>query len=140
MNDIDRRVVRVVLALCDMDLGDFAKCLGYDRGYVSNVLTGSTPPSPAFCRAFGDTVANLVFGERCRSGRMLPTAPLVELLQRRTRYAARKRDFYSDNGINMTYLCSRDRISEVVVDRICSALGVHPSSIYGTEVNAEEAS
>ena len=32
---------------------------------------------PAFSRAFGDTVANLVFGARCRSGRMLPTAPLV---------------------------------------------------------------
>jgi hypothetical protein len=140
MSDIDRRAIRVILALCDMDLGDFAKCLGYDRGYVSNVLTGSTPPSPAFCRAFGDTIAGLVFGEHCRSGRMLPTGPLVELVRRRARYAPRKRDFYSDNGINMKYLSSRDLVSEIVVDRICSALGVHPSAIYGSERDAEEAS
>jgi hypothetical protein len=140
MSDIDRRAVRVILALGDMDLGEFAKRLGYDRGYVSNVLTGSTPPSPAFCRAFGDTIANLVFKDRWRSGRMLPAAPLIELVRRRARFASRKRDFYSDNGINMKYLCSRDLVSEVVVDRICSALGVHPSAIYGTEVDAEEAS
>src|SRR5918996_5856222 len=140
MTHIDRRAIRVILALCDMDLSDFAKCLGYDRGYVSNVLTGSTPPSPAFCRAFGDTIAGLVFGERCRSGRMLPAGPLVELVRRRARYAPRKRDFYSDNGINMKYLCSRDLISEVVVDRICSSLGVHPLAIYRPQGGAEEAS
>lgn len=128
--EIDRRAVQVILTLCDMELRDFAECVGYDRGYVSNVLTGQTRPSPAFCRAFGDTVAELVFGERCHPGRMLPAGPLVELVKRRARYAPRKRDFYSDNGINMNYLRSRDFVSEVVVDRICSALGVHPSSIY----------
>ncbi|MDQ4144890.1 MAG: helix-turn-helix domain-containing protein [Actinomycetota bacterium] len=130
MGDVDRRAVRVILALCDMDLADFAECLGYDRGYVSNVLTGQTRPSPAFCRAFGDTVAELVFGDRCRSGRVLPAAPLVELVRRRTRYVASKRDFYSDHGINMSYLTSREHLSEVIVDRICSSLGVHPSSLY----------
>jgi hypothetical protein len=130
VNGIDRRAVTVILALCEMELGDFAECLGYERGYVSNVLTGQTRPSPAFCRAFGDTVAELVFGERCSRGRMLPTAPLLELVRRRARYVPRKRDFYSDNGVNMNYLSSREFVSEVVVDRICSALGVHPSSIY----------
>jgi hypothetical protein len=140
MTHIDRRAIGVILALCDMDISDFAKCLGYDRGYVSNVLTGSTQPSPAFCRAFGDTVAALVFGERRQSGRMLPAGPLIELVRSRARYVPRKRDFYSDNGINMKYLCSRDLVSEIVVDRICSALGVHPSAIYVTERDAEEAS
>jgi hypothetical protein len=140
MSDIDRRAIRVLLALCDMDLSDFAKCLGYDRGYVSNVLTGSTPPSPAFCRAFGDTIAGIVFGEHCRSGRMLPAGPLVGLVRRRACYAPRERDFYSDNGINMKYLCTRDQVSEVVVDRVCSALGVHPSALYGAEGDSEEAS
>ena len=140
MTHIDRRAIRVILALCDMDLSDFAKCLGYDRGYVSNVLTGSTPPSPAFCRAFGDTIAGLVFRERCRTSRMLPVGPLVELVRRRARYVPRKRDFYSDNGINMKYLCSRDLVSEIVVDRICSSLGIHPSAIYGTEREVEEVS
>jgi hypothetical protein len=140
MSDIDRRAVRVILALADMDLGEFAQRLGYERGYVSNVLTGSTRPSPAFSRAFGETIADLVLKERCRSGRMVPAGPLVELVRRRARYAPRKRDFYSDNGINMNYLCSRDQVSEVVVDRICSALGVHPSAIYETDVGAEEAS
>lgn len=130
MNEIDRRAVRVILALCDLEFGEFAEYLGYERGYVSNVLTGQTRPSPAFCRAFGDTVAELVFGERCQPGRMLPVAPLLELVRRRARYAPRKRDFYSDNGVNMNYLSSREFVSEVLVDRICSALGVHPSSIY----------
>lgn len=130
MADVDRRAVRVVLALCDMELGDFAECLGYERGYVSNVLTGQTRPSPAFCTAFGDTVVQLVFGEHCSRGRLLATGPLLELVQRRARYAVRKRDFYSDNGINMSYLSSREFVSEEVVDRICSALGVHPSSLY----------
>lgn len=79
----------------------------------------------------------LVFGERCRSGRMLPAAPLVDLVRRRASYAARKRDFYSDHGINMSYLTSRDNLSEVVLDRICSALGVHPSPLYGRDHEQE---
>ena len=136
---VDRRAVSVIMALCSLELRDFAEHLGYERGYVSNVLTGQTRPSPAFCRAFGDTVAELVFGLQCRSGRMLPAGPLMELVRRRARYAASKREFYSDNGINMNYLSSRDFLSEAVVDRICSALGVHPSAIYGPEV-ADEAS
>ncbi len=115
MSAVDCRAIRVILALCDMELGDFAECLGYERGYVSNVLTGLTRPSPAFWRAFGDTIADLVFGERCSGGRMLPTAPLLELVQRRARYAARKRDFYSDNGINMSYLSSREFVSVAFV-------------------------
>lgn len=137
MAQVDRRAIKVILALCEVDFGEFAECVGYARGYVSNVLTGQTRPSPAFCRAFGETVAELVFGEGCRSGRMLPAAPLVELVRRRARYAARKRDFYSDHGINMSYLTSRDSLSEVVVDRICSSLGVHPSSLYGQGYDQE---
>lgn len=140
MADVDRRAVRVILALCDIEVRDFAEHLGYDAGYVSNVLTGQTRPSPAFCRAFGDTVAEFVFGERCSSGRMVPAAPLVELVERRARYAVSKRDFYSDHGINMNYLRSRDSVSEIVADRICSSLGVHPSSVYGSDSNAREAS
>lgn len=136
----DRKAVGVVLALCEMSVGEFAECAGYDAGYVSNVLTGSARPSRAFCRAFGDAVAQLVFGQHWQARRMLPAAPLVELVRRRARYAARKRDFYSDNGINMNYLSSREYVSDVVVDRICSALGVHPSGIYGTEWGAAEAS
>jgi hypothetical protein len=137
VNEIDRRAVKVILAMCDMELAEFAQHFGYEPRYVSNVLTGATRPSPAFCRAFGDTVAELVFGERCRPGRMLPAGPVVELVRRRARYAPRKRDFYSDNGINVGYLSSREFLSEVVVDRICSALGVHPSSLYGDDHEQE---
>lgn len=140
MSEIDRRAVRVILALCDMELGDFAEDLGYERGYVSNILTGQTRPSPAFCRAFGDTVAQLVFGEGCSRARVLPSAPLLELVRRRARYAPRKRDFYSDNGINISYLTSRAFVTEALVDRICSALGVHPSAVYGRDYDIEEAS
>ncbi len=134
MSEIDRRAVQVILALCDLELRELAEHLGYERGYVSNVLTGQTRPSPAFCRAFGDTVAELVFGGECRGSRMLPSAPLLELVRRRARYAASKREFYSDHGINLSYLTSREQVSEVVVDRICSTLGVHPSAVYGEEV------
>ena len=130
MTDIDHRALKTILALCDISRKDFADRLGYERRYVNNVLCGVTRPSPAFCRAFGDTVAELVFGDRFRCGRMLPSAPLLELVRRRARYAPRKRDFYSDNGINMNHLSTREFVSEVVVDRICSALGVHPSSLY----------
>ena len=137
MSEIDRRAVTIILALCDMELGEFSECLGYERGYVSNVLCGSTPPSPAFCKAFGDTVSELVFGDRCRSGRLLPAAPVLDLVRRRARYAPRKRDFYSDHGINMSYLSSRELVSEIVVDRICSALGVHTSSLYGPDAGQE---
>jgi hypothetical protein len=139
MADIDRRALNVILALCDMGRQDLADRLGYNRRYVNNVLCGVTRPSPAFCRAFGETVAALVFGDRFGCGRMLPAAPLLELVRRRARYAPRKRDFYSDNGINMNYLITREFVSEAVVDRICSALGVHPSSLYGQHY-AQEAS
>ncbi|MDQ3876978.1 MAG: helix-turn-helix domain-containing protein [Actinomycetota bacterium] len=137
MTAIDRRAMKAILALCDIDREALANRLGYERRYVNNVLCGSTRPSPAFCRAFGDTIAELVFGDRFRCGRMLPVAPLLELVRRRARYAPRKRDFYSDNGINMNYLGSREFVSEIVVDRICSALGVHPSSVYGVEYTEE---
>lgn len=60
MSKIDRRAVRIILALCDLEVSDFAECLGYEPGYVSNVLTGQTRPSPAFSRAFGDTIAQIV--------------------------------------------------------------------------------
>ena len=140
MPDIERRALKVILALCDLERKDLAERLGYERRYVNNVLCGVTRPSPAFCRAFGDTIAELVFGDRCRPGRLLPTAPLLEMVRRRARYAARKRDFYSDNGINMNYLSSREFVSEAVVDRICSALGVHPSSLYGADADTERAS
>lgn len=137
MSDIDRRAVKVLLALCDIDRKELADRLGYERRYVNNVLCGSTRPSPAFCRAFGDAIAGLVFGERFRCGRMLPSAPLLELVRRRARYAPRKRDFYSDNGINMSYLSTREFLSDAVVDRICSSLGVHPSSLYGAAYEQE---
>ncbi|MFN2588774.1 MAG: hypothetical protein ABR613_11755 [Actinomycetota bacterium] len=137
MADIDRRAIKVILALCDMNRDEFAERLGYERRYVNNVLCGVTRPSPAFCRAFGDTVAGLVFGEGFSCGRMLPAAPLLELVRRRARYAASKRNFYSDNGINMNYLATRELLSEAVVDRICSSLGVHPSSLYGSNHEQE---
>lgn len=137
MSEIDRRAVRVIFALCDIEVRDFAECLGYDSGYVSNVLTGATRPSPAFCRAFGDVVAQLVFGPSCRNGAMLPSAPLLELVETRARYAASKGAFYADHGINIGYLRSHDVIRESVVDRICSALGVHPSAIYGSPLAGE---
>lgn len=137
---VDRRAADVILTLCGLEIREFAEHAGYDAGYVSNVLTGATVPSLAFRRAFGETVATLIFGPSDGPDRQLPAEPLVELVRKRARYAARKRDFYSDAGINMNYLVSRKSVSHALVDRICCALGVHPTSIYGAHYGIEEAS
>lgn len=134
MSEIDRRATNVILALSGLELGEFAEHVGYDAGYVSNVLTEQTRPSPAFRRAFGEAVATLIFGDAGLDSVRLPATPLLELVKRHARYAPSKRDFYSDHGINMNYLVSRQWLSGALVDRICCALGVHPSAIYGSDV------
>jgi hypothetical protein len=135
---VDRRAVKVILALCDMELKELAHHLGYEPRYVSNVLCRQVDPSRAFRRAFGETVANLVFGDRPARETRLPAAPLVELIERRAESAPSKRDFYADKGINMSYLTTRGWVKVTLVDRICCALGVHPSSLYGNDYGLED--
>lgn len=128
---IDRRAFYVILALCDMEIQEFATHVGYEPAYVSNVLCGSASPSPAFARAFGDTIARLVLGqEGGGGGQAIPTGPLLELVHRQARSAPSRRAFYSDHGINMSYLNSHEYISEFLADRICTSLGVHPTALF----------
>ena len=47
---------------------------------MSNVLNGQTRPSPAFCRAFGTRWPSWSSASVVRPGRMLPAAPLLELI------------------------------------------------------------
>lgn len=132
MTQVDRRTVRVLLACLGLEVNELADRMGYDSGYVSNVINGFTQARPAFRRAFGETIGSLVLGTyQPRSAERYPAAPLVDLIRRRAAEAPRKRDFYRDLGVNGQQLGDRESFDGVFVDRICCALGVHPSAVYG---------
>ena len=44
MSEIDRRAVRVILALCEIETRDFAEVLGYDAGPSFPVPPRHQPP------------------------------------------------------------------------------------------------
>jgi hypothetical protein len=137
----DRKALNVLLALLELPQGRLAEHMGYDRGYVVNVLNGFTTASPGFRRAFGETVATLLLGPLEQSVReSYPPGPLVDLVQRAAGEAPSKRDFYRDLGTTLQALKNRKRLDGILVDRICCALGVHPSSLYGSDYGVGEAS
>lgn len=130
MNRVDRRAVDVILAVLGIEQRELAELMGYRDGYVANVMNGCTKASPAFRQAFGDALAELVLGPVGHPLLTLPAAPLVDLLKKRAAQAPSKRQFYADLGISPHGWNKREVVTELVVDRICSALGVHPSAIY----------
>lgn len=140
MNVIDRRALEVLLAVLDIDKRDLAELMGYRARYVNNVLGGFSKASPAFREAFGAAVAELILGPAPERSRTYPAGPLAELLQRRAAAAACKDEFFADLGIAKHGWNKRAVVTEELVDRICCALGVHPSSIYGAEYDVEAAS
>lgn len=132
--DLDRKALKILLAALDLEFADIADALGYQRGYVSNVLTGYRPPSDIFRAAFGELVAELLLGGTVReSNRSLPAAPLARYLARRAAQAHCKRDFYADLGLPSGGWNKRVRVPPALVDRVCCHLGMHPSEIYGRE-------
>jgi hypothetical protein len=140
-SDIDRKAIKIMLACLELEVGDLARHMGYDRGYVVNVLNGLTPASPGFRRAFGETIGSLILGtHEAEVKDAYPPAPLIELIENRAADAVSKSDFYRDLGTNPQALRGRKSFDGVFVDRICCALGVHPSYVYGRDYDVEEAS
>lgn len=133
--DVDRRAVKILLACLDLEVRELAEHMGYDEGYAVNVLNGFTEARPAFRRALGDTIATLILGTyEPDVAESYPAEPLVRLVTRAAEQAPSKRDFYRDLGTSSQTLKSRNTFDGVFVDRICCALGVHPSSVYGDSV------
>jgi hypothetical protein len=129
---VDRRTIKILLASLELEPHQLAELMGYKRGYVINVLNGHAPVSSEFRIAFGDTLAQLLLGEPCPKAGLYPPGPLVELMQKRAAEALSVSEFYDDLRIQPSDLNGRDVVSERVVDRVCCALGVHPSAIYGS--------
>ncbi len=141
MKQIDRRTINILLAALDIEQHELAEMMGYDKGYVSNVFNGFTEARPAFRRAFGETIGSLILGTyEPVSRESYPAGPLVELIASRAAQAPSKREFYRELGTNASALKDRDTFDGLFVDRICCALGVHPSSVYGADYDIAEAS
>ena len=136
---IDRRAINVLLAALEIEQRDLAEAMGYRPGYVANVLNGLTPVSNAFRGAFGQALANLLLGPEEPGPRRYPAGPLAEMLRRRAEQVARKTDLYADLGVSPHSLANRELLPEELVDRVCCALGVHPTSVYGADGQAESA-
>ena len=138
---VDRKTLHILLAALDIEQHELAEMMGYDRRYLSNVVNGFSEARPAFRRAFGETIANLILGNyQAETKEFYPAGPLLELISRRADEAVSKRDFYAEIGANAQALKNRKRFDGVFVDRVCCQLGVHPSSIYGTDYDIAQAS
>ena len=137
----DRKTIKVLLACLELEIRELADHMGYDEGYVVNVLNGFTEARPGFRRAFGETIGSLVLGTyEPETAERYPAQPLVDYVMRRADEAPSKRDFYRDLGTSSQALKSRKTFDGIFVDRICCSLGVHSSSIYGHDADIEEAS
>jgi hypothetical protein len=138
---VDVKTFRVMLACLELEVNELAESMGYEPRYVSNVVNGFTKASPAFRRAFGETLGTLVFGNyEPRGAERYPAEPLLALIRQRAAEAPRKRDFYRDIGVSGEALRRRSTFDGVFVDRVCCALGVHPSALYSEEYSLAEAS
>lgn len=141
MNQVDRKSINVLLAALGIEQHELAEMMGYDKGYVSNVFNGFTEARPAFRRAFGETIGSLILGTFAPVSReTYPAGPLMELISARASQAESKREFYRELGTNASALRDRKTFDGVFVDRVCCALGVHPSSVYGSDYEVAEAS
>ena len=130
---VDRRGINILLAALDLEQRELAARMGYDKAYVVNVLNGFTMPSDAFKQAFGEAVADLLVGSSRTQVSRLPAKPLRDFLERRARDAECRTRFYEDLGLTRNGWHKRRYVSEALLDRVCCALGVHPSAIYGTD-------
>jgi hypothetical protein len=138
---VDRRTINILLASLEIEISDLADHMGYDYGYVINVLNGFADAGPSFRRAFGETIGSLVLGSYdSEIDESYPPEPLIALIEKRAAEAVSKRDFYRDLCTSHQALRSRKRFDGMLVDRLCCALGVHPSYVYGRDYDAGEAS
>lgn len=134
---VDHRTIKVLLAALDIEQRELAGVMGYRPAYLANVLNGHTPASASFRQAFGEALAELLLGEPDPAPDRYPAHPLRALVQRRAADADSPTQFYSDLGISVHSLSKRDVLPGALVDRLCCALGVHPTSIYGPNGEVE---
>jgi cyanate lyase len=137
---VDRRALNVLLAALGIEQRELAERMGYREGYVANVLNGCTKASASFREAFGAAVAELLLGSVEHATMTLAATPLVELIRNRAAQAPCKAQFYEDLGITPHGWNKRKGVSEALVDRVCCALGVHLSALYGYGYDVEETS
>jgi hypothetical protein len=138
---VNRQALNVLIAALDLEQRELADEMGYENGYIKNVFNNFTPPSDAFKRAFGDVIADLLLGKfRVEAKGLLPAGPLADLLRKRAESAPCRTDFYRDLGLTSMGWGNRRFVTEELVDRVCCALGVHPTSLYGNDYNLEDAS
>lgn len=136
----DRRALNVLLAVLDLEQRDVAEAMGYRPGYVTNVFNGFTKPSATFKAIFGELLAELLLGPSNGTSDSYPAGPLKELLERRAAGASSKTQFYADLGLSPNGWNKREVVSGSLVDRVCCALGVHPSALYPDFVLLERVS
>ncbi|MFN2489135.1 MAG: hypothetical protein ABR529_05265 [Actinomycetota bacterium] len=127
---VDRRALNVVVAVLGIEQRELAERMGYRPGYVANVLNGCTPASDAFRWALGEALAELLLGSSRKAASGFPAQPLSELIERRAAGAASRRQFYADLELSCHGWNKRQELSADLIDRVCCALGVHPSSLY----------
>lgn len=137
---MDRKTIRILLGALDIEQRALAELMGYRPAYVANVLNGQTPASAAFRQAFGDALAELLLGHPDPAPDRYPAEPLWEIVRRRAAAAESRSRFYDDLGISVHSLSNRDVLPGALVDRLCCALGVHPTSIYGPNDELEDES
>jgi hypothetical protein len=82
----------------------------------------------------------LIFGDNGRRPELYLAEPLRGLIRQRAAESASKERFYAELGLSPHGWNKREVVTGALVDRICCALGVHPSSIYGRDYDIEEAS
>lgn len=128
---VDRRALKVLLAGLEMEQRELAERMSYDTTYVANILNGFTEPSDAFKAAFGEVIADAVLGCSRRRKILYPAEPLRQLIRKRAAEAGSKELFYADLGLSCNGWKNRRNVTADTVDRVCCALGVHPSSLYG---------
>lgn len=136
----NRQAVNVLLAVLDIEQGELADLMGYRHGYVANIFNGFTEPSDAFKTALGEVLADLLVGPSRTANKHLPAEPLVRFLDQRALSAPSRSQFYADLGLTRNGWNKRQRVPESLVDRVCCALGVHPSAIYGHDYEVGDAS
>jgi hypothetical protein len=138
---VDRRTIKILLAALDLEVRELADVMGYKPRYVVNVLNGVCPASLAFRRALGDTIATFLLGtHEPRTIDVYPSAPLVDLIEKRAANAADQREFYEDIGTSAQALRKRKFFDGIFIDRVCCRLGVHPSALYGQNYGLGDAS
>lgn len=69
-----------------------------------------------------------------------PPEPLIKLVEARATDAPNKRDFYRELGTSPLATKNRKSLDGAFVDRICFALGVHPTSVYGLDYDIQAVS